>query len=63
MVEWRDDIHEHSEMREEALQLRSQLKAALLQHAEQIWLNDCLIFIQRNRSRMREGGDERARQM
>lgn len=45
-----------------ALELRSQLKATLPQHTEQIWLNECLISIHRGRDRMGEGSNERGRE-
>lgn len=47
----KDDIPAHSQMREEALELRSQLKATLLQQTDQVWLDECLIYIQRGRDR------------
>lgn len=47
---------------EVALELRSQLKATLPQHTEQIWLNECLIFIHSGRGRTREGGYGRERE-
>lgn len=59
-VKHRDNIRACSEMREEALELRSQLTATLPPQTERARLNDCLIFIRRGGEQDRGRKLERA---